>query len=97
LGKDGKFRALPVRGINGSSRPEVVGDSTSDAGDGGAAFMELAEALASLESLVERVVQDHPENRAAVRAAIGKVRTDLLNLERRVADTGHRRQRNTAR
>jgi hypothetical protein len=97
LGKDGKFRALPVRGINGSARPEVVGDSTSDAGDGGAAFLELAEALASLESLVERVVQEHPENRAAVRAAISKVRTDLLNLEKRVGATEHCRQRNTAR
>jgi hypothetical protein len=64
--------------------------------DGGAAFMEVAEALAGLEGLVERVVQEHPENRAAVRAAIGKVRTDLLNLDRRVADTEHRRQRNTA-
>jgi hypothetical protein len=51
--------------------------------------MELAEALASLEGLVERVVQEHPENRAAVRAAIGKVRTDLLNLERRVEATEH--------
>jgi len=97
LGKDGKFRALPVRGINGSARPEVVGDSTSDAGDGGAAFLELAEALASLEGLVERVVQEHPENRAAVRAAIGKVRTDLLNLERRVEATEHHHQPKTAR
>ena len=97
LGKDGKFRALPVRGINGSARPEVVGDGTLDAGDGGAAFMELAEALASLEVLVERIVQEHPENRGAVRAAIGKVRTDLLNLERRVADTDHLRQRKIAR
>jgi ParB-like nuclease domain len=89
LGKDGKFRALPVRGINGSARPEVVGDSISDAGDGGAAFMELAEALASLEVLVERVVQEHPDNRGAVRAAISKVRTDLLNLEKRVAASEH--------
>ena len=39
MGKDGKLRTLPVRGINGSARPEVVGDSTSDAGDDGAAFM----------------------------------------------------------
>lgn len=97
MGKDGKLRALPVRSINGSVRPEDVGDSTSDAGDGGAAFMELAEALANLEVLVERVVQEHPENRAAVRAAIGKVRTDLLNLEKRIADTEHSRQRKTAR
>lgn len=96
MGKDGKLRALPVRGINTSARPEDVGDSTSDAGDGGAAFMELAEALASLEGLVERVVEEHPENRAAVRAAIGKVRTDLLNLEKRVADTEQSRQRKTA-
>ena len=87
LGKDGKLRALPVRGINGSARPEVVGDSTSDMDDGGAAFLELAEALASLEGLVERVVQEHPENRAAVQAAISKVRTDLLNLEKQVAAT----------
>src|SRR5208283_2317669 len=49
LGKDGKLRALPVRGINGPARPEVINDSTSDLGDGGAAFLELAEALASLE------------------------------------------------
>jgi hypothetical protein len=97
VGKDGKSRSLPVRGINGSARPEVVGNSTSDASDGGPAFMELAEALASLEVLVERVVQEHPENRAAVQAAIGKVRTDLLDLERRVADTEHNRQRNPAR
>jgi hypothetical protein len=96
LGKDGKLRALPVRSINGSARPEVVGVSISDAGDGGAAFMELAEALASLEVLVERVVLEHPENRAAVRAAIGKVRTDLLNLERRVEATEHSHQRKTA-
>ena len=79
LGKDGKLRALPVRGINGSARPEVVGDN--------AAFMEVAEALASLESLVERVVQEHPDSRAAVQAAIGKVRTDLLNLDKRIAAT----------
>src|SRR5208282_1066371 len=97
VGKDGKFRALPVRGINGSTRPESVGYDTSDAFDGGRAFMEVAEALASLEGVVERVVEDHPENRAAVRAAIGKVRTDLLNLERRVGATEHRSQRNTAR
>lgn len=97
MGKDGKLRTLPVRGINGSTRPEVVADSTSDVGDGGTAFMELAEALASLESLVERVVQEHPENRAAVQAAISKVRTDLLNLEKRVAATEHHRQRKTAR
>ena len=97
VGKDGKSRSLPVRGINGSARPEVVGNSTSDASDGGPAFMELAEALASLEVLVERVVQEHPENRAAVQAAISKVRTDLLNLERRVAATEHHRQRKTAR
>jgi hypothetical protein len=96
LGKDGKLRALPVRSINGSARPEVVGVSISDAGDGGAAFMELTEALASLEVLVERVVLEHPENRAAVRAAIGKVRTDLLNLERRVEATEHSHQRKTA-
>jgi hypothetical protein len=97
LGRDGKVRALPVRGVNGSARPAVVADDTSDAGDGGAAFMELAEALASLEGLVERVVQEHPENRAAVRAAIGKVRTDLLNLERRVEATEHHHQPKTAR
>jgi hypothetical protein len=97
MGKDGKVRALPVPSTGGSARPEVVGDSTSDVGDDGAAFMELAEALASLEGLVERVVQEHPENHAAVLAAIGKVRTDLLNLEKRVAEAEHRRQRKTAR
>jgi hypothetical protein len=97
MGKDGKLRALPVRGINGSTRPEVIGDRTFDVGNGGAAFMELAEALASLESLVERVALEHPESRAAVRAAISKVRTDLLNLERRVADMEQRRQHNPAR
>jgi uncharacterized ParB-like nuclease family protein len=97
LGKDGKLRVLPIRGINGSARPVAVGDSTSDVGDGGAAFMEVAEALASLESLVERVVQEHPENQAAVLAAISKVRTDLLNLEKRVADTEQRRQRKSTR
>jgi len=78
-GKDGKLRALPVRGINGSARPEVTG--------GSAAFMIVAEAMSSLESLVERVLQEHPENRSAVLAAISKVRTDLLNLEKRIAAT----------
>jgi len=97
LGKDGKLRALPVRAINCSARPEVVGDGTSDVSDGGASFMELAEALASLEVLVERVIQEHPENRAAVRAAIGKVRTDLLNFERRIEATEHSHQRKIAR
>jgi hypothetical protein len=97
LGKDGKLRALPVRGVNGSARPEVVGDRTSEVGNGGAAFMELVEALANLEVLVERVVRKHPHNRAAVRAAIGKVRMDLLNLERQFAATEHQPQRRTAR
>ncbi len=96
MGKDGKVRALPVPGINGSARPEVVGDQTADVCTGSAAFIEVAEALASLEVMLERVVQEHPENRAAVLAAISKVRTDLLNLEKRIAAAEHW-QRSTSR
>ncbi len=97
MGKDGKLRALPFRGSNGIAQPEVVVNRTLDGGDGGAAFMELAEALASLEDLVERVVQEHPDNRSAVLAAISKVRTDLLSLEKRVGVAEHRHPRKPAR
>jgi hypothetical protein len=97
MGRDGKRRALPVRGKNGRARLEVIVNPTSGNGDGGPAFMELADALASLESLVERVVQEHPDNRSAVLAAISKVRTDLLSLEKRVEATEHRRSRKPAR
>ena len=64
--------------------------------NGHEAFIEISEALARLESLVERTVQEHPENRAAVRAAIRKVRVDLLHLENLLAAAEHS-NRKTAR
>jgi ParB-like chromosome segregation protein Spo0J len=84
LGKDGKLRALPVRRTSGSTRTRVVQDSLSVSEDG-EAFQEVAEALADLEAAAERVAEEHPGNRSAVVAAIRKLRTDLLNLEKRIA------------
>lgn len=95
LGKDGKLRALPVRGINGSARPKA-GVSTArvqwNAGDyggsngevGNPAFIEVADSLAGFEERVEALVHDHPEKTAAVLALIAKVRSDLLQLENRL-------------
>jgi hypothetical protein len=87
LGKDGKSRALPIRGVNGSARPAVDrgGGANLDPDEGGEAFREVAEALAALESLVERVAKQHPKNRAAIQSVIERVRRDLLNLAKRLA------------
>jgi ParB-like nuclease domain len=95
LGKDGKLRALPLRGVNGSTRPEggvsAARAQHQAADDGGSigetenpAFAEVAETLAGLSEMVEGLVRDHPDNTAAVLAMIGKVRADLLQLENRL-------------
>ncbi len=96
LGKDGKLRTLPISGRNGAVRFEDDGDDAPPNDTANHAFLEVADALASLEALVERVVQEHPEKRAAVLAAISKARSDLLQLEKRVAAAEHG-QRSTAR
>ena len=84
MGKDGKLRALPVRGINGSARPEVLDDGPSDVIDGGGAFMDVADMLTSVEERFENLVRDHPDQTAAVLALISKVRSDLLQLQNRL-------------
>jgi hypothetical protein len=95
LGKDGKLRALPVRGINGSARPKAgvsaalvqwnAGDYGGSNGEvGNPAFIEVADSLAGFEERVEALVHDHPEKTAAVLALIAKVRSDLLQLENRL-------------
>ncbi len=83
LGKDGKMRALPIRETNSVGEPSVVAEDTP--GDDGALFMEVAEALANLEALVERLAADHPQDRPAILVTIRKARADLLNLEKRLA------------
>ena len=95
MGRDGKLRTLPVRGINDSARPKAgvsaarvqwnAGDYGGSNGEAGnPAFIEVADALAGLEERVEALVQDHPEKTAAVLVVIAKVRSDLLHLENRL-------------
>jgi ParB/Sulfiredoxin domain len=95
LGKDGKLRTLPVRRVDGSSRPEAGmsaarlqweagNDGGSNGEVGNPAFIEVADALAGLEERVEALVHDHPQKTAAVLALIAKVRSDLLQLENRL-------------
>lgn len=84
LGKDGKRRTMPERGNTTPSSIPDFGRNSLDRNDGNGAFMEIADELASLEESVEKLVDDHPDQRAAVVAMIGKVRSDLLLLENRV-------------
>jgi hypothetical protein len=77
------MRALPIREANGAAEPSEVADDTP--GDNGAPFMEVAEALAYLEALIERVAANHPQDRPAILVTIRKLRADLLNLEKRIA------------
>ncbi|MGO8928448.1 MAG: ParB/RepB/Spo0J family partition protein [Limisphaerales bacterium] len=95
LGRDGKVRALPVQSNTGYVRPKAgvsAAHARQDAGGAGGsngeaenpAFMDVADALAGVEEMVEKLAQDHPDSTAAVVAVIGKVRSDLLHLENRL-------------
>lgn len=92
LGKDGKLRTLPVSTPDwscvggGTARTPFqsvdTGGSNGDAGN--QAFIELADALAGVEELAEKLVNHDPDKTEAVLAMIGKLRTDLLQLEKRL-------------
>jgi hypothetical protein len=90
LGKDGKLRALPIRAANGSERPAIGGDHNSDVEDGNGVFSEIAEAFAEVEGFVDKVLEEHPEKRPGVLASIRKMRSDLLDLEKRLLISRHR-------
>ena len=93
-GRDGRTRAVPLRGTNGTARPEagvsavltrqMAGDGGSHVEVGNPAFIEVADAMAGLEEMVEALAHDHPEKTAAVASMIAKVRADLLRLENHV-------------
>ena len=99
LGRDGKLRTLPVRGTKVGAGPQagvsaarprpasdVAGGSNGEAEN--PAFMAVADAMATLETMVESLVHDHPDNTAAVVAMVAKLRADLLLLEGRVRSQG---------
>ena len=95
LGRDGKVRALPVPSNGGLPRPQAGvrdtsfrqdadGDPEAERETGSQFFMEVAEELAGVEERVEKLVLDHPAKTAGLRALIGKLRSDLLQLENRL-------------
>ncbi len=86
LGRDGKVRELPFSGRNGGARLNNSGEVEPLNDMGNQAFLEVAEALAGLEELVQKVLTDHGDKRPAILAAIGKLRSDLLQIEKRIRD-----------
>ena len=92
LGKDGKLRALPIRAANGSERPAIGGNHNSEVEGGNGVFSEITEAFAEVEGFVEKVLEEHPEKRPGVLASIRNMRSDLLDLEKRLLISRHRNE-----
>jgi len=84
LGKDGKLRTTPKNGKGTAAFDPDVACESNEATAGNDGFMEIAEEMAGLEESIGKLVDDHPEQTAAVVAVIGKVRADLLLLENRL-------------
>jgi hypothetical protein len=85
LGKDGKLRGLCRAGVSVTQlRQEADGSGSPNGEMEGQVFIEVTEALAGWEEMLETLVHDHPEKTAAVLAVIAKLRADLLQLEKRL-------------
>ena len=98
MGADGKLRTLPVntptRSQTGGSAARAQHQADQGSGSNGEvenpAFIEVADAMAGLEEMVEDLVHDHPDNTTAVLSVISKVRSDLLQIEKRLRASGER-------
>ena len=65
LGKDGKLRALPTRGLNGSHWPAITGHHNWAAQGAGGHVPEITRAFTDIEGFAVKTLEEHPERSAS--------------------------------
>jgi hypothetical protein len=86
VGKDGKVRRMPIKPL-AAGNGETMLVAVQDIGDEqlNAVILQISQSLAGIETAIRTVVSDYPDKKAAIRGFVAKARSDLAELEKKIA------------